>query len=109
MNFDDYQEATAQTAIYPGATEETAEAVNYTTLGLVGEAGECAEKVKKCIREEDPQYLRDLEAELGDVLWYVARLADELGYSLDDIAERNVEKLLDRQDRDVLTGEGDDR
>lgn len=109
MDFDDYQDATAQTAIYPGATEETAEAINYTTLGLVGESGECAEKVKKCLREGDPEYLDDLEDELGDVLWYVARLADELGYSLDDIAERNVDKLFDRQDRDALTGEGDDR
>lgn len=104
MDFDDYQELTEETAIYPAE-----EAIQYTTLGLVGESGEIAEKVKKWRREDDESYLEDLEAELGDVLWYVARLADELDLSLAEIADGNIDKLLDRQARDVLEGEGDDR
>lgn len=106
MDMDRYQDATEQTAIYP---DEDGDGIAYTVLGLNGEAGECAEKVKKAMRDGDPRYLDGLEDELGDVLWYLARLADELGFSLDDIAERNLDKLLDRQERDALTGEGDDR
>lgn len=112
-DFNDYQEATEQTAIYPSgkcADRRLPEVgVLYTALGLAGESGEVAEKVKKYIREGDEQYLDDLEDELGDVLWYLARLADELDLDLDDVAERNLDKLLDRQERDALEGEGDDR
>lgn len=121
MDFDTYQEATEQTAIYPQSPlvierdgeplspTTTDTGVLYTALGLTGEAGECGEKVKKHLREGDEEYLDDLEDELGDVLWYLARLAAELDVSLDDIAERNLDKLLDRQERDALEGEGDDR
>lgn len=104
MEFDDYQSLTMETAIYP---ED--EGVQYTALGLNGEAGEVAEKVKKWRREGDEQYLEELESELGDVLWYLARLADELDVSLDQVAEENIDKLLDRKARDVLEGQGDDR
>lgn len=104
MNFNEYQQLTRETAIYP---EE--QGVTYTALGLTGEAGECSEKVKKHIREGDDEYLEQLEDELGDVLWYLARLADEIDADLQDIAEGNIDKLLDRQERDKLTGQGDDR
>lgn len=111
--FDDYQDATERTAIYPSGETDDEQlpdiGVLYTTMGLTGEAGEVSEKVKKYIREGDEQYIEDLEDELGDVLWYTARLAEELDLSLSQIAEDNMMKLLDRQKRDVLTGEGDDR
>jgi len=104
VTFKEYQEATEETAIYPKES-----GVVYTALGLNGEAGEVAEKVKKAIREDDDSYLDEVESELGDVLWYVAQLAARLGVSLDDIAEGNIEKLTDRKGRDVLEGQGDDR
>lgn len=104
MDFDTYQRFTEETAIYPDD-----KAVMYLALGAAGEAGEIAEKVKKSVREDDPSYLEDLESEIGDELWYLARLADELGLSFEDIAVQNVEKLTDRKKRDVLKGEGDDR
>lgn len=110
--FDAYQEQTGETAIYPGfESEETISdaAVTYTALGLNGEAGEVAEKVKKYLREGDEEYLNDLRDELGDVLWYLSRLADEVQLDLSYLAERNAVKLSDRNDRDVIEGEGDNR
>lgn len=107
MKLDDYQDATAQTAIYPGSGSE--EGLTYVTLGLTGEAGEVAEKLKKFKREGDTSYVDDMEDELGDVLWYLARVADELDMDLSEVADRNLDKLLDREERNVLEGEGDDR
>jgi len=101
MEFDDYQEKTGRTAVYP---EE--EAISYLALGLNGEAGEVAEKIKKSIRDDKEL---DLEKELGDVLWYLVRLADELGHDFSDIAETNLDKLEDRKERDRIHGEGDNR
>lgn len=101
MDFNEYQDKTEETAIYP---ED--EAIHYLALGLNGEAGEVAEKVKKAIRDDKEL---DLEKELGDVLWYLSRLADELGIEMDDVAETNLDKLFDRQERDKLHGDGDDR
>ena len=102
--FNQYQQKTEETAIYP---ED--EALQYLALGLNGEAGEVAEKVKKWRRDGDDQYIEDVERELGDVLWYLARLADELDVDLRDVANDNLDKLLDRKERDTLTGEGDRR
>ena len=87
--------------------------LTYPALGLCGEAGEAAEKVKKALRD-DGGVLTDerraaLAAELGDVLWYVAQLATEAGLDLDAIAEENLSKLLSRQERGVLAGSGDTR
>jgi NTP pyrophosphatase (non-canonical NTP hydrolase) len=85
----------------------------YPTLGLVNEAGEVAGKVKKIFRdkggtisEEDRQALT---LELGDVLWYLAQICTELGITLDDVAEANVEKLRSRLERGAIHGEGDHR
>lgn len=113
IDFDEYQALTNETALDhlrgDSILSVDDEVVATLALGLVGESGEVAEKVKKFRREDDIEYIDDLEDELGDVLWYLARLADECGYDLSYIAERNVEKLTDRADRDRLTGEGDDR
>ena len=107
MDLSDYQQRSRVTAVYPGAGEN----LLYPTLGLCGEAGEVAEKVKKMVRD-DGGVLTDerraaLAAELGDVLWYVAQLATEAGLELDEIAAGNLEKLLSRQRRAVLSGSGD--
>lgn len=77
-------------------------------LGLVGESGEVAEKLKKYYRG-DSEALQDLTAELGDVLWYLAALATVLGLDLDEIAEENIKKLSSRKARGVIKGSGDNR
>ena len=109
MNINDYQVAALATAIYPNQGANFA----YPALGLAGEAGEVADKLKKVIRDNggvltDP--VRDAVAkELGDVLWYVAVLASEIDYNLSTIAKANLEKLASRQERGVISGSGDNR
>lgn len=101
--FDAYQDFTDSTAIYPARL-----GLEYTALGLASEAGEFAGKVKKAIR--DNTYDTDaMVAELGDVLWYLARAAAELDVHLSDVAKDNIEKLKSRKERNVLGGSGDDR
>ena len=108
MQLDVYQQAARLTAIY-----DERHKVIYPALGLASEAGEVAGKVKKALRDHggsfDPQQIAALKDELGDVLWYVAVLAADLGLSLDTIAEGNVAKLASRQERGALGGEGDRR
>lgn len=112
LGFTDYQIATAETAIYPGAGTGDINAVSYTALGL-GETGEVQGKVKKILRDSEGVISNEIRTEigkeLGDVLWYVARLADELGLSLELIAQKNLDKLNSRKERGVLTGSGDNR
>ncbi|MFA5062017.1 MAG: nucleoside triphosphate pyrophosphohydrolase family protein [Patescibacteria group bacterium] len=109
MNFEEYQTASRKTVIYPNPGHNFI----YPTLGLAGEAGEVAEKVKKLIRDNnseiDEQKKQEIEKELGDVLWYVSQLATEFGLSLDQIANKNIEKLYSRLDRGVIGGSGDNR
>ena len=109
MELSDYQERSRATAVYPGAGAN----LLYPTLGLCGEAGEVAEKIKKMVRDDagvlSPERREALAKELGDVLWYVAQLATEAGLDLDEVAAGNLDKLLSRRERDVLRGSGDDR
>ena len=109
MDLVDYQTAALHTAVYPNQGANFA----YPALGLAGESGEVADKLKKVIRDNDgvlTDSVRDAVAkELGDVLWYVAVLAHELGYDLNTIAKNNIDKLASRMERGVLTGSGDNR
>ena len=109
MNFDEYQERARQTARYP----TIGHGVIYPTLGLTNEAGEVSGKIKKIFRDKEGIISEAdraaLLAELGDALWYLAQVSTELGLSLDEIAERNIAKLLDRQLRGKIQGEGDNR
>jgi NTP pyrophosphatase (non-canonical NTP hydrolase) len=109
VRLSDYQDRSRATAVYPGAGAN----LLYPTLGLCGEAGEVAEKVKKLVRDDGGILTEErraaLSKELGDVLWYVAQLATEADLDLDEIATANLEKLLSRQRREVLQGSGDDR
>jgi NTP pyrophosphatase (non-canonical NTP hydrolase) len=109
MDFREYQEKAKLTAIYPNMGNN----LTYPTLGLTGEAGEIANKVKK-IERDDKGFLslktRDqLIDELGDVLWYIAALATELGADLNDIAKINIVKLKHRQECNTISGSGDKR
>ena len=108
MTFDEYQVAARSTAIYPGEMR-----VVYPTIGLAGETGEVAEKVKKTLRDVggtfDGERRDAIAAELGDVLWYVAMIAADLDLSLDQVARLNVEKLRSRAARHRLHGSGDNR
>lgn len=110
---DEYQEFTRETAIYPGAKEYTNDAITYCVLGLLGEAGEVAEKLKKTLRSggEAKDLVADvaMAKELGDVCWYLARLSDELAISFSEVLNENVKKLSSRKDRGVLQGSGDNR
>ena len=110
MDFDEYQDRAEETAIFPDELPDFVETGQvYTVLGEAGEGGEIAEKLKKAIREDDPDYIEDMRAEIGDVLWYLSQVCEEFGWDMGEIAEENIEKLQDRQERDQLTGEGDDR
>jgi NTP pyrophosphatase (non-canonical NTP hydrolase) len=105
----DYQLESRSTARYPDVGNN----LIYPTLGLTGEAGEVADKVKKLIRDRggvvDQQFTEDVALELGDVLWYVAQLATELGLTLEQVASANLGKLKSRSQRGTLQGEGDHR
>ena len=109
MLLSDYQSRSRVTAVYPNAGDN----LLYPTLGLCGEAGEVAEKIKKMVRDDDgilsDERRAALSKELGDVLWYLAQIATEADLDLDAIAGANLEKLLSRRDRNVLSGSGDDR
>lgn len=109
MELTDYQERSRVTAVYPDAGAN----LLYPTLGLCGEAGEVAEKVKKMVRDDggvlSAQRRDALAGELGDVLWYVAQLATEAGLDLDAIARDNLDKLRSRSERGVVRGSGDER
>jgi len=109
MNFSDYQTKSRATAKYP----VIGHAVIYPTLGLVNEAGEVAGKIKKVFRDKSGEISAEtreaLKAELGDVLWYLAQTCTELDISLDEVAESNITKLLDRHARGKIQGDGDNR
>ena len=109
MDFNEYQTKSRLTAQFPSIGHS----VIYPTLGLVNEAGEVAGKIKKVFRDKDGEINEEtksaLKAELGDVLWYLAQVATELDLTLDEIAEYNIEKLMDRLERGKIKGDGDNR
>jgi len=110
MTFDEYQaRATTTSTIDP----KSATAPYYFGLGLAGEAGEVAEKLKKVIRNYSGDVskldLDEFKKELGDVLWYLSMLSTQFGMSLEDVAETNLKKLSDRKVRGVLKSTGDNR
>ena len=113
MDFPQYQQQAGETAIYPHAGEQHIEGLTYLTLGLVGEAGEIANKVKKIIRDcggvVEPERLTAIAEEAGDVLWYLSRLCTEMGVDLGQVAALNLAKLESRAARGVLGGNGDHR
>lgn len=99
MNFDDYQTAIESFAVYP--REEKLAAIGYLTLGLNGEAGEVAELVKKAIRNDGKitdERRAQIVDEIGDVLWYISRIAAEFDVSLSEVAEKNLTKLNQRKE-----------
>lgn len=109
MDFQEYQEKSRKTAKYPDLGKNFV----YPVIGLAGETGEVAEKIKKVIRDKngviDDETREMIKKELGDVLWYVSQLATELGLSLDDVAENNIKKIYDRLERGMIGGSGDNR
>ncbi len=111
MDFKEYQKKSRKTAVYPKS--KYCEGVFYPTLGLVGESGEVAEKVKKSLRDDQgiitKEKKEEIKKELGDVLWYVSQIATDLKLSLDDIALTNLEKLASRFKRGHIRGSGDNR
>lgn len=109
MTFNDYQQQSRTTAVYPNLGENYL----YPALGLAAEVGEALNKIKKVIRDDGGALTEtrrnDVASELGDILWYLANLATELQVDLGDVAAQNLEKLFSRKDRGVLQGSGDDR
>ena len=113
MTLDYYQEKASEFIFYKGS-------LLYPTLGLTGESGEVAEKVKKLYRDDEINFMRDdmmdeltpeqskeLALELGDVLFYIAAIAGDIGYGLEEIADMNIDKLASRRKRNKLSGSGD--
>ena len=109
MDFKTYQKRARETAQYPNLGSNNI----YPTLGLVGEAGEVAEKVKKVLRDKKGIFDQDsknaIKKELGDVLWYISNLCTELNFTLDEVAAQNLEKLRLRAAKGMISGSGDDR
>lgn len=111
LTLNEYQRMAGETASFGKDTQW--DAVDYCTLGLTGEAGEVANKVKKVCRDDKKVFTAEkcasIADELGDCMWYIAMCAENLGYSLEDIARMNYVKLQSRQERGVLGGSGDHR
>jgi NTP pyrophosphatase (non-canonical NTP hydrolase) len=99
-----YQQAAKSTAVFPHDV-----AASYLPLQLAAEAGEVAGKFGKALRKGTRVDAEAVAHELGDVLWYVAVMADYLGYDLKEIADMNLDKLRDRNDRGTIHGDGDKR
>ena len=109
MEMNDYQTRALGTAVYKNWDQQ----LICTTLGLSGETGEVAEKIKKLIRDQDSivteEFRAGVKKELGDVLWYLSTLSHTLGFTLEEVAALNLEKLASRKARGVLQGSGDHR
>jgi len=105
-DFNTYQQEAMKTRIYPAEDN-----LVYSALGLAGEAGELANKVKKIIRGDHnrDELVAGIKGEMGDVLWYLAALAEDIGVDLTDIAQENIDKIRSRQSRGEIRGAGDNR
>lgn len=108
MEINEYQKAALTTAVYPEDKR-----IIYPALGMCGEAGEVADKVKKVIRDNNQHYTDDkkleIAKEVGDVLWYCATMAHDIGFTLEKVAQMNIDKLASRKQRGKLSGSGDNR
>lgn len=108
MTLNEYQKKALETAIYPESKR-----IVYPTLGLVGESGEVAEKVKKVFRDSECEFTdekkREIAKEIGDVMWYVSALSYDLGFTLEEVCQMNYEKLKSRMERGKIGGSGDNR
>lgn len=111
MTFSDYQHESRQTAIY--TSRNVGNHLAYLALGVTGEAGEMADKVKKLLRDQEgamsTEWKEAFIKECGDVLWYLAQCATELGVDFEHVAETNLQKIKDRKARQQISGEGDSR
>jgi len=109
MEFNEYQKESRKNAIYPGLGNN----FSFPTIGLAGETGEVAEKIKKILRDKggivDEISKQEVRKELGDVLWYLSQIASEFDLSLEDVATGNLEKIASRRERGMVHGEGDNR
>ncbi len=109
MDLNQYQNKSRETALYPNLGQNPI----YPTLGLVGEAGEVADKVKKVLRDNggcfNEEVKQAIKYELGDVLWYISQLSTEFGFKLEDVAKANLDKLSSRVKRNKISGSGDNR
>jgi NTP pyrophosphatase (non-canonical NTP hydrolase) len=107
MELNEYQKEAIEVAFYEG------DDVIYLALGITGEAGEVADHVKKMLRDDGGELSEGrkhiLAKELGDVLWYVSKMADKLGFTLEDVAVANINKIKDRVERGTQHGSGDNR
>tara|TARA_R110002167_G_scaffold45083_1_gene135563 strand:- start:31857 stop:32219 length:363 start_codon:yes stop_codon:yes gene_type:complete len=108
MTLNEYQEKAVATAIYGEGSK-----IIYPTLGLTGEAGEVADKVKKVLRDNEGVFTdekkKEIAKEIGDVTWYIAALCRDLGFTLEEVCQWNIEKLESRKARNVISGSGDNR
>lgn len=108
MQINEYQNKAIETAIYGAGN-----AIIYPTLGLAGEAGEVADKVKKVLRDKNGEFSdetkEELKKEIGDILWYISALSRDLGFTLEEVAQTNLDKLASRKQRNVISGSGDNR
>ena len=108
MDANEYQQACKRTAVYPHILS-----LSYVTLGLAGEAGEVANKVKKVFRDNGgeltPESIYAIADEIGDTLWYCAMLCEEMGLSLDGVMRANIAKLERRMESQTIHGDGDRR
>lgn len=109
LTFNDYQLRTRETAVYPNVGNNFI----YPALGLAGETGEVMEHIKKAVRDDNglmtPERLQKLRGELGDVMYYLARIADEVGLTMADVAMFNLNKLSERKAKGTLHGSGSER
>ena len=113
MDFSKYQKQSGQTRIHKKIPLLHQGNIMFFCFGLFGEVGEVAEKIKKIMREKNgilkKEDKQEIAKELGDVLWYLTQLGDELGYSLNEIAEMNLKKIESRKKRGLIKGNGDNR